>query len=247
MRRMIFVGAAALLFTMTTIGVCSGAAVPKVTSSVPKALRIQIMNTLSSPNLRVADVNQFIKGDRKQSTAQSWDYQSPNRAESIPRRYVVSRQHFGFQVEIGNIFLDHYSFSQLDPGANVNPSPKIEFIGLRLPQGRVQWSIEQSQVFAPLIDALNGNRYVHTNSTYAFSSQSGIKGSVTVNGRRVVSAQITYLKSPCFGKATRYHESELFYGIEHFDKVVWPPSSSIQYPKSGKVIPTISNRCKKSI
>ena len=104
MRRMIFVGAAALLFTMTTIGVCSGAAVPKVTSSVPKALRIQIMNTLSSPNLRVADVNQFIKGDRKQSTAQSWDYQSPNRAESIPRRYVVSRQHFGFQVEIGNIF-----------------------------------------------------------------------------------------------------------------------------------------------
>jgi hypothetical protein len=225
-RRTISAGALICIVIAAVTIASSLAANAKVASSVPRELRTQILNTLRSVNLRVRDAYG--------STVQSWDYQSPDRSESIPRRFAVAGNDYGFEIDVGNNVVYRFSIGQLEPPIGVKVTGNREFVGLSISSGRGQWTNVQSYLFAPLIDALSGSRYVLSNDTYSFSTRSGIRGRVKVDGRRVLNAQITYFESSCSSKI-RYHESESFNGMEHFAKVVLPPSSAIQFAKSGKV------------
>ena len=233
------IGAAMCVLAVAALMTSSGAAAPKVTYSIPKELKAEIIKTLNSPNLRVRVVNEA----ERRSITHSWDYQSPDRAESIPRRIEVSGKSYGAQIEIGETIVDQYSFSKLDPGLKTNPNPKIQFIGLKLPPVIGRWSSEQQQLLAPLIDALSGNRYVKSKHTYIFSTKNRIEGKVTINDRRVVSAEISFLQASCSGRVIPYQESEYFYGIEHFAEVSGPPGSAVQYSTTGKTTPVTTNVC----
>jgi hypothetical protein len=225
-KRRIAVGTLLSILIVVSTSAISGAANPNAGSSVPRELRKLILNTLGSPNLRIDDFSQSI--------GQSWDYQSPNRGESFPRRFLASHHDYGFEIDVGDIVVYHFSVGRLKPGAGYKVVGNSKFIGVRISNGSKRWTNVQGYLFAPLIDALDGNRFTRSEGTYRFSTRSGIRGSVTVNGRRVVSAEIVF-KSTCSGRSSFYHESELFYGIEHYEKVVAPPSSVIQYAKPGKL------------
>jgi hypothetical protein len=235
MKRKIAVCALLSILIVVSTSVISGAANPNAISSVPRELKKLILNTLGSPNLRIVDFSQSI--------GQSWDYQGPNRAESIPRRFLVSHHDYGFEIHVGNIVVDHFSSGPLKSGAGFKVVGNPKFLGTRLSHGSGRWTNVQSYLFAPLIDALDGNRFTRSEGTYRFSTRSGIRGSVTVNGRRIVSAEIAF-RSSCSGKSSSYHDSELFYGIEHYEKVVAPPASAIQYAKPGTLTSETTEVCK---
>ena len=216
----------------------TGATSSKVTFSVPTRLKALIVSTIDSENLRVSDVYVSVEKGQHWSSSEAWDYQSPNRAESIPRRIFTSHQYYGDQVEVGNIYLFHFS---IPVGVGVPRFPN--FVGQRLSRPRGDWTNVQSQLFTPLIDALSGNSYSLSKDTYRFSTRNGIRGSVTFNSRRVVRAEITYYPSICAGAEIMARETEAYFGIKHFALVVFPPHSAIQYGKIGVIKDERKNVC----
>jgi hypothetical protein len=237
MKRILATGALLCVLSVSFVNV-TGATSFKVAFSVPTKLRALILSTINSENLRVRDDYSSVEKGQPQSSFEVWDYQSPNRAESIPRRILVSNHYFGDQVEVGNIYLFHFS---IPAGVGVPRFPK--FIGQRFSRPRGKWTNVQSQLFAPLIDALNGNRYVLSNDTYRFSTRNGIRGSVSFDSRRIVRAEVTYSSSICQGTDIMERETETYFGIEHFILVVLPPNSSIKYGKNGDIADEKKNFC----
>jgi hypothetical protein len=244
MKRVLASGAIIGILLVSFVNFSSGASTTKVTSRIPSELKVLILNTLDSVNLRIEDVVESVEKDQRQTSSQSWDYQRPNRAESIPRRVLVAHHYYGTQIEVRNVALSPFSIGDpgLGTGLPVVASPK--YVEERLPSATGQWTDVQFQLFSPLIDALNGNRYVQSNNGYVFSTQNGIMGRVTVNGRRVLRAQINYFQSLCSGMVFMKRETETFYGIEHFATIVLPPSSVIQRAKTGKVTLDGPVKCK---
>ncbi len=243
MKRIFLSGAIVCLLT-ASVNFSSGASTPKVTSRIPRELEVLILKTLDSVNLRIEDVVESAEKGQRQSFSQSWDYQRPNRAESIPRRILVNHHYYGTQIEVRNLALSPFSIGDPGFGTGLPIATSPKYVEERFPSAGGQWTDVQNQLFSPLIDALLGNRYVQSNNGYVFSTKNGISGRVIANGRRVLRAQIDYVQSLCSGMVFMKRETETFYGIKHFATIVFPPSGAIQIAKTGKVTPEGTEKCK---
>jgi len=152
MRRTLVAGAIVCAVVSMWTGFSSGVVNPDGAASIPRAMKTLILNTLDGTILKIKDVQVYVQKGRNHSTAQSWDYQGPDRAETIPRRVLLSHRHYGLQIEVGNIVVDHFSEGQLDPGSGFKLIPvPPPIVGLRNSREADHWTNVQSQFLAPLI------------------------------------------------------------------------------------------------
>lgn len=202
---------------------------PRTESSIPRALKVALENTIGAQFIRVTQTEKVVSrpsNSTKAKTTQRFEFERPNRIETTPRNIVVRGIRLGEAIDIGSAW-----YSQTAP-----PLGCGGFQEITEPPNEDGMTIEAFEAFEPLRYALNASSFKSDDETFEFHGKKW-HGSIEVHNQFVDKATFVYSEpktklSPILEVRIDDHYSMINIG----KKIEAPPSFDVKKLKSGKFI-----------